>query len=213
MDEIDELFKKNPPLIITPPRHKKTKPAPVIISMHGYGGRAEGYPVYWRKVARQVDAVLVIPRAVRPLPNDGPGASWNNPDEADRLVDLTLKYAAEKIAIDEDRIILSGFSQGAFMAQTIGLRHPQKFLGIIPMAGGYVPNIDAPQKAKGKRIPRFYFMVGEEDRNADQVKLAAKDFKAAGYPTKLRIYPDVAHRYPKDNDKELRKALKFILDD
>ena len=54
-------------------------------------------------------------------------------------------------------------------------------------------------------------MVGPRDRNADQCKLAADDFEAAGYPVKMRIYPRAAHTFPLENDAELRKALQFIM--
>jgi dienelactone hydrolase len=71
-----------------------------------------------------------------------------------------------------------------------------------------------PPEATGDRSPRFYFMAGERDRAApaETLHLAAEDYAAAGFPSKARIYPKVAHRFPIHRDDELRTALDFVLE-
>ena len=108
-------------------------------------------------------------------------------------------------------MILTGFSQGAYVAYAVGLRHPERFVGVIPMGGGYIPKLDRPTKATGPRVPRFYFMVGKLDRAVEPMTTAAKDFTEAGYDVELRVYPNVGHTFPLDQDVELRKALRFVL--
>ena len=107
--------------------------------------------------------------------------------------------------------MLTGFSQGGFMAMALGVRHPDLFVGVIPMAGGYIPEIDMPPTASDGD-PRYYFIVGARDRAADEVRQAAGDFKASGYEVKLRVLPGTGHAFPRATNQELGKALRFVLD-
>ena len=206
--EIERRFLTTPPVLFLPPDHEPSKPAPVLIALHGFGDRANGTPTQWRRLAAKRGVVLVLPQGVR---RAGPGYSWHSADEADTILGLTLDWLDERVAVDREHLVLSGFSQGGFMAMALGARHPELFAGVIPVAGGYIPEIDAPQPASGRGEPRFYFMVGSKDDAASQNRLAAADFTAAGYEVELRVLPGVGHVFPRETSRELRKALAFAL--
>ena len=197
----------NPPLIVTPDREGGDGPRPLIIVLHGFGDRAAHYPELWGPVAGEFGAILAVPHGTKVV---GEGRAWGDLEEADAVVQLTLDYVWQRFDIDPQRVVLTGFSQGGFMAMAIGLRHPNLFTGVIPMAGGYIPNIDAPKPATG-RDPRFYFMVGSRDRVADQVRRAASDFEAAGFEVDLRVIGETGHAFPRRTKSELRRALRFVL--
>ena len=78
-------------------------------------------------------------------------------------------------------------------------------------AGGYIPDIDQPPTADG-REPAFYFMVGSRDKAISQVRRAAADYSEAGYAVKLRVVAGTGHSFPRDTDRELGKALRFVLE-
>jgi predicted esterase len=204
---IKERFDQTQPLLFLPPGHQASQPTPLLIALHGFGGRAVGYPTYWRRTAAKNDTVLVVPQGVRQAAG---GYSWNDPDEADIILGLTLDWARERFAVDGEHIVLTGFSQGGFMAMALGLRHPELFVGVIPMAGGYIQEIDAPSEA-GIQDPRYYFMVGAEDDNEGQCRRAAADFAEAGYEVEIRVFPGVGHTFPRNTNRELGKALRFAL--
>ena len=126
------------------------------------------------------------------------------------IVENQPDYARGEFNVDWDRVVLTGFSQGGFMAMALGTRHPDLFAGVIPMAGGYIPGIDNPAKADGED-PRYYFMVGSRDRSADQVRMAAADFEKAGYDVDLRVLSGIGHTFPRRTTTELRRALAFVL--
>jgi predicted esterase len=197
----------NPPLTILPANFAGDGPRPLIIALHGFGDTAANYPQLWGPVAGEFGAILLVPDGPRPVGN---GRGWGNVDEADAVVEATLEYARERFDVDWDRVVLTGFSQGGFMALALGSRHPDLFIGVIPMAGGYIPEIDAPAKAN-VGDPRYYFMVGSRDRAADEVRLAASDFEAAGYEVDLRVLSGTGHTFPRRTTTELRKALRFVL--
>jgi predicted esterase len=158
---------------------------------------------------KKSDAILVVPNGPRPIGN---GRGWVDLDEADAVVEATIDYARERFEVDWERVVLTGFSEGGFMAMALGTRHPDLFAGVIPVAGGYIPEIDAPSKAEAGN-PRFYFMVGLLDRAARQVRLAASDYRAAGYEVDLRMFPDTGHEFPRNTRAELLRALRFVLDE
>lgn len=206
---VAERFAAAPPLLVVQTGHDATRPAPLVVALHGYGGRADDYPLLWRGAAARAGAVLVIPQGVR---RAGSGYTWQDPDEAELILELTLEWTRRQVAIDEDRIVLTGFSQGGFIAMALGVRRSELFAGVIPMAGGYLPEIDAPPPASVIGAPSYYFMVGSLDGAAAAVRNAAGDFAAAGYQVRLRVLPGTGHSFPRDTTRELGKALRFVLD-
>ena len=172
-----------------------------------------------KKVAGEIGAILIAPRAVFRTP-DGTGITWIDPDrthdpactdDGQYLVQLAVETALGRYRIDKERMVLTGFSQGGIIAISSGPRSPHRFAGVIPMGAGYLRRFDAPPETAGERPPRFYFMQGELERNHDQIRLAIADFKKAGFPTELRIYPNAGHRFPVERDEELRRALESVL--
>jgi predicted esterase len=198
-----------PPLTVLPEGAAGDRPRPLIIALHGFGDTSANYPRLWGPVAEDFGAIVVVPDGPRPIGN---GRGWGNVDEADAVVRAALDYAREELEVDWDRVVLTGFSQGGFMAMALGTRHPDLFVGVIPMAGGYIPGIDAPGPADDGD-PRYYFMVGSRDRAVDEVRQAAADFEAAGYEVDLRVLSGIGHTFPRRTTTELRRALRFVLDE
>jgi predicted esterase len=114
--------------------------------------------------------------------------------------------------VDRSRIVLTGFSQGGFVALVLGLRHRGQIAGVIPIGAPYIPEIDAPPPAR-PGDPRYYFIVGTRDRAVSDMRKAARDYEAAGYSVKLRVVPSTGHNLPQDSDRELSAALRWVLGD
>jgi predicted esterase len=197
----------NPPLTILPKKFSDDEPRPLIIVLHGFGGSSAGFEAIWGPAAERLGAILVVPTGPRRVGN---GYGWIDLDEADAVVEATLDYVRDRFEVDWDRVVLSGFSEGAFMAMALGVRHSDLFAGVIPVAGGYIPEIDTPPEAAAGD-PRFYFMVGSLDRAAKQARRAASDFEEAGYEVDLRMFPDTGHEFPRRTTQELGRALRFVL--
>lgn len=196
-----------PILIVTPDGHDPDRPAPLIIALHGYGDRPENHPRVWGPAADDFGAILAVPQAGRQV---GGGFGWSGVEEAEVVLDRVLREVDDRFDIDRSRIVLAGFSQGAFLAMALGVRHPELLTGVIPMAGAYVPEIDAPPPAEGHE-PRYYFMSGSQDRAVTDMRRAAKDFRAAGYKATLRILPGIGHASPDPAGGELSTALRWVL--
>lgn len=207
LDEVLKDAAANPPLMVVPKDGEFSGPRPLVIVLHGYGDVAGSYPGLWGPVVKELGAILAVPSGAERV---GGGRGWGDLEQADAVVQHTIEIMDANFEIDRDRLVLTGFSQGGFMAMALGVRHPDLFAGVIPMAGGYIPEIDAPPIA-GEGDPRYYFMVGSNDRVADQVRRAASDFKGAAYEVELRVLPGTGHSFPRATTRELRKALRFAL--
>lgn len=85
---------------------------------------------------------------------------------------FTLRDACKRLAIDTDRVFLSGHSMGGDAAWDIGLAHPDLWAGVIPIvatAGKYVTLYHQ----NAKLVP-MYFVCGEKDGN--KMELNADDW-------------------------------------
>ena len=206
--KISQVFSTLPLPLAMPYDWDGATPAPLVITLHGYGGRADNFPQLWRRAASKKGAIVAAPWGHSPIYN---GSSWTDLFEAETIVELTIEWVAERYPIDRQRIVLSGFSQGGRMSYAIAVRRPELFAGVIPMGAGYMSSFNKPPQA-GEHRPRYYFMVGVDDQSAKHNRQAVADFEAAGYEVDLRVYPKSGHSFPTvDKNRELFRALSFVL--
>lgn len=207
-EEFERKVEQSEPLIVIPGTVEADKPAAVIVALHPYGGTAELIAARWRKLAADRGAILVAPRAVLAT---GKGFQWGTVDQADRILTRALETVRKLHAVDEKRVFLTGFSQGAYMAYALGLRHAATFRGVIPLGGEYDPAVASPPKDPPPERPRFYIMVGDKDPALESNKQAALDLRGAGFVAQLKVFKNVAHEFPPDADAELERALRFCV--
>jgi len=195
------------PVMILPPHYDASKPAVLIVSLHGYGATAPPMAEVWQRAAAEVNAIVIAPRAIQKVRNAG--YEWGELEEAEFLVFRAIEHVRTTHAIDPTRVVLTGFSQGAYVAMELGLSFPDRFCGIVPVCGGAVP--DAAALPPAKSLPRFFFMAGDRDAALHDMQRAAAILKAHGATAKIVIHADTAHRFPEDSDAATRQALQFVL--
>lgn len=208
---LEKAAQASTPVIVVPDGLPEDKPAPVIVALHPYGATPHWIIGKWKSVAARAGAVLVAPRALRPVPQRG-GYSWGTAEETNLLVQHALMAVDENPHVDKDRskLVLTGYSQGATMALALAARHAERVAGVIAVAGEYEPGLAG---ALRDARPRFYLMTGSEDRVLDSNKTAEKELNQAGAKTQLVIYDGLGHEFPKEHEQELDKAIKFVLGD
>ncbi len=202
-----ELVAGSEPIVFLPNNKEPKKPAPLLVVLHGFGDNSDHFVNGYRGTAAWLGAILVAPRSLVPV---GQGFEWGTVDQAEQLVMGTLEGVLEHYNIDRNQILLSGFSQGGFMAFQLAARHPEVFRGVVPIAGRYRPEV-AELLAKAEAPPRFYLMVGSEDDAAESNRQGYRELEQAGVTARLKIYPNLGHKFPPDHEKELLRALKFVL--
>lgn len=179
--------------------------------MHGYGGEAPEMADAWREAAAELGAIVIAPRAVRKV--KGAGYSWGLVDEAEFLVRRAVDRVASRYHVDTKRIVLTGFSQGAYMSLAIGLRNAERFRGVIPLCGGYHPIVIKEADPSAKRLPRLFLMAGDRDGGTAEMRKAAGDLEEFGARVRIVVYKNTGHQFAPDRIGATRDALKYVLAD
>ena len=99
---------------------------PMIVIMHGMGGSGANTIQAW--IDRLGDKFVIL------CPTYPMGAWWSQ--NAENFVLQLINEIQSNYQIDPNRIFLSGLSNGAIGAYMLGMFYPDRFAGIIPIAGG-----------------------------------------------------------------------------
>jgi len=99
---------------------------PMIVIMHGMGGSGANTIQKW--VERLEDKFVIL------CPTYPMGAWWSQ--NAENFVLQLINEIRAKYPIDPNRIFLSGLSNGAIGAYLMGMFYPDRFAGVVPIAGG-----------------------------------------------------------------------------
>jgi predicted esterase len=159
--------------------YDKAKPAGIIVLLHGLGGDGKQLrDRLFSKFAAANNFIIVCPTAQKPAEEakaeDDPGELAKLPHwwvyKPGSSIFTALREARRKYAVDADRVVLAGYSMGGFGTWNIGLRYPDRFAAIVPMAGGisrteYISPEDKnlrPLVENARNVPS-YFIHGDAD--------------------------------------------------
>jgi phospholipase/carboxylesterase len=163
---IGRIKLSNETLAYIPPNIPQDKPAPLLVLLHGAGGKSENSIRLFKDEADRRGLVLLAPHSQ--------GQTWDilnsfasgkdKPPNYNSLVDpgrvdTALKELFALIAIDPERIALSGFSDGASYALFLGTSNPQLFHTILAFSPGMALVPD-----KLVKDQRFFLSHGTADQ-------------------------------------------------
>ena len=97
--------------------------------------------------------------------------------------------------------ILVGFSEGAFIAQQVGLKDPQKWSKWLILAASdkyWLGTSDKDLAAARAKIRRVYLLTGETDGVVENTKSVGKMLQKAHVPVKVNIVKGMGHEVPSD---------------
>jgi len=133
-------------------------PCPLIVSLHGARGHAAAmvaHPVLER--AEAIGALVLAP--------DSRGGTWDvltggfGPDVA--FLDAALRAVFASVPVDPARVAISGFSDGASYALSVGLVNGDLFTHVLAFSPGFM----APDSQHGQ--PPIFISHGTEDAVLD----------------------------------------------
>jgi predicted esterase len=195
------------------PRTKAQRP--ILLYVHGRGGNALEDCRKWARVARRF-GWIVCPEG--PVSADAGGRTWNNDaDMAKRTIDATVAALRAKFKgrVRRTGNILIGFSEGAFIAQQVGMRDPLHWnRWLILAANDRYWYGDAPKLLEQNRskIRRVFLFTGEDDDVAENTKRAGDMLKSARIPCRVRIVPGLGHEVPEDRMiTNYRRPLRWLV--
>ncbi len=101
------------------------KDYPLIMILHGMGGNGNSTITKW--VERLGNEFIIV------CPSYPMGAWWTF--RAENIVLNLIRETRQRYPVDANRIFLAGLSNGALGAYMIGMFYPDRFAGIVPIAG------------------------------------------------------------------------------
>lgn len=114
---------------------------PLVLMLHGYGGKAQGYRPEMLQSARTHGFAVCIPVGYGEEGKYKPGWNVGYPVQAEMPTDdvafvlaLTDRVCAE-FALNRDNAFYSGMSNGGDLAYMIAFQHPDAFNAIASVAG------------------------------------------------------------------------------
>jgi phospholipase/carboxylesterase len=143
-----------PALLYVPAGYRGARPAPVVVMLHGAGGRAEHGLRILQRYADGAGFLLLAP-ASRASTWDVIAGSYG-PDVA--ALDEALTRVFRDYAVDARRLAIGGFSDGASYALSLGVTNGDLFTHVIALSPGFM----APAAQRGS--PRVFVSHGTLDR-------------------------------------------------
>lgn len=206
-----KLFKDPPYTKIDGPQTDGKKKLPLLVLLHGEAENASNIFDIWKTVAQKYNLVIAAPQG-QYLIGEG-HYQWGSRLEAQEATLKAIDQAKEKYLIDQEKIYLMGFSQGASYGLTIGLSNPERFAGVIAISPRYLHRLVDKSLEKAKtRSTAVYIANGEnEDAHLLANNRLAKDLLTkAGLKTELKLYRNTGHAFPGNLVEEMEKAFLWI---
>ena len=177
---------------------------PLLITLHGRNGNKESDLVPW-EVARQRGCLVLLAQSTQPVFQ---GAyHWDNPTRG--LEDLLFYYqqVSQKYEIDQQRMIIAGFSQGSGMAIYTALKGNLPVRGFIGIGTWWA---DANELVGENRNVRGYFITGEKDHTLDRAREIQNVLRDNDVPFSEEVHAELGHEFPPDFEKSFDKAIDYI---
>lgn len=163
---------------------------PLLIVLHGSGGRGSWMVQQWQDMAQQKGFIVVGPDSTH-------ASSWRiREDNPEVFRDLVLAVAREHL-IDTKRIYLFGQSGGAVYALTLSMLESEFFAATAIHAGSWrVPKDYVALEYATRKIPIAIF-VGSRDAYfpVKSVKQTIAALRKAGHPTAMKVIARHDHDY------------------
>lgn len=175
-------------LLYVPSSYTPDQPMPLVLSLHGAGGDAEGGLALLQPLADAAN-LLVLATASRRQTWDVILGDYG-PDVA--IIDQALTEVFNRYRVDSSRLAISGFSDGASYALSLGLINGDLFAHVMAFSPGFI----APGQPQGR--PRLFISHGTRDDVLPIDRCSRRivpEVQRAGYDVQYREF-DGPHTVP-----------------
>jgi len=159
-----------------------------IVLLHGYGGDGKDISMLtlnWKR--HMLNTIFICPNGHEPcqvnpsgyqwfdLTKDDPGYILEQSLKAEKKINQFLKEIKDKYKLQNNKICLSGFSQGCMISINIGLTSKEKYSCIVGFSGKII-NLEN-LKIRNKNLTDILLIHGDQDDIVSPTHLLeAKDF-------------------------------------
>lgn len=177
------------PLVLTAAPGSRSHVAPLLLVLHGATGNASAELERWRPATR-LGWIVAAGQSSQPATEDG--FCWDPPRER---VAQDIRVISAQLP-PHGRVVVAGFSQGAWVALMLGLQADIVVAGSVVMIAPFAgPDPNLP--AAWRRL-KVSILVGEEDAYRTPVELLAQQLAQGDHHVSIEVIPDLGHAYPAD---------------
>jgi pimeloyl-ACP methyl ester carboxylesterase len=177
------------PLVITAAPRIQAHVAPLLLILHGATGNASAELERWHP-ATDLGWIVAAGQSSQPATSDG--FCWDPPRER---VAQDLRVIAAQLP-PHGRVVVAGFSQGAWIALNLALQADIVVAGSVVMIAPFAgPDANLPSAWRRLRVS---ILIGENDTYRTPVELLARQLTQRDHHVALEVIPDLGHAYPAD---------------
>jgi predicted esterase len=180
-----------PCLVLVPDDYDASRRYPLVVGLHGHGGRADDFflPAPW---FADIGVIYAVPQAPYEFPSLGRiGYSWNlrsfDDEAGDQGADeMTERYILHVIDALSERysvgdVYLMGFSQGGAFTYTTAIGSPERFKGLAAFGSRFDPSWFSQGELAAANDLRVFIAVGREDGASAASSSARDTLRELGY--------------------------------
>ena len=204
--------------IVPPENNEQIKNA--VILLHGYGGDGKDISLLslnWKRFLK--NTVFLCPNGHEKCEINPVGFQWfdlskDDDDyilekslQAEGIIKLFIDEVKDKYQLSNNKIVLSGFSQGCMMSINVGVTFEDEFNCIVGFSGKIINKNDLQNRLKNKS--KILLIHGDQDEIvSSNYLLEAKDFfERNKFDIQTNLIKNCGHHIPIDASS---LALNFI---
>jgi phospholipase/carboxylesterase len=190
--------------LYVPEQYDEARTWPVIVALHGGSGNGRDFLWTWVREAKRRGYVLIAPTAV--------GSTWGEVDAFGLLEILAWTRARYRIA--DDRVLLTGLSDGGTFTLVYGLAHRDAFRALAPCCGVFHPVNFANGNLERARDVPIYLVHGALDFlfPVGLARITRDTLTAAGAHLTYREIAELSHTYPRSENGAILDWFEELVD-
>jgi phospholipase/carboxylesterase len=177
--------------VYVPEHLDQTKPASVVIAMHGGTGHGADFLWSWLREARTREFILIAPTSQQD--------TWSIMGEEHDLDPLLamLKFVKNKWQIDDEHILLTGMSDGATYSLMAGCHDESPFTHLAPFSGVLHPDLVMTGQIRFIADKPVYLVHGTEDWMfpVEMAHMANQQLVELGANVTFRVIEGLSHSF------------------
>ena len=185
--------------LFVPGSYDGSRPWPLVVALHGGSGDGRDFVWTWLREARGRRFLLLAPTS------QGPTWSLMGPDVDAGALRAMVAAVVERFAVDRERILLTGLSDGATYTLLCGLQEDMPFTALAPLSGVLHPLNFANgnmERARGRRI-RLVHGALDWMFPVHVARAAAAELEKAGAELVYREIDDLSHTYAREENDSI----------
>ncbi|MGD2092298.1 MAG: dienelactone hydrolase family protein [Candidatus Aminicenantes bacterium] len=210
----DQAQKKAKPKleVLLPEKYSDNEKYPLFIVLPGWGGDIEFSQRHWNSHRLRKEFIVAYMQSSQVVQTQG--FAWDDIPLGRKEIKQLYEQTVKDYAVDVDKVIIGGYSQGGMMVMDIIFNRAIPLKGFVAVCpGGSIPEAltkGNAAKAAEKGV-KGYIISGEKDDFLPEQEEIIKILKEADFPYQMEVMPGMYHWFPSDFGKQLDLAIEDVL--